>query len=49
MRAVAERIGYSATTIYLHFSDRDALLFAVLDEAFGEFRAAMADRDRVDQ
>lgn len=42
MRAVAERIGYSATTIYLHFSDRDALLFAVLDEAFGEFRAAMA-------
>lgn len=42
MRAVAERISYSATTIYLHFSDRDELLFAVLDEAFGEFRAAMA-------
>jgi AcrR family transcriptional regulator len=42
MRAIAERIGYSATTIYLHFEDRDALLFALLDEAFGEFRAEMA-------
>jgi AcrR family transcriptional regulator len=42
MRAIAERIGYSATTIYLHFQDRDALLFALLDEAFGEFRAEMA-------
>lgn len=42
MRAIAERIGYSATTIYLHFEDRDALLFALLDEAFGAFRAAMA-------
>lgn len=41
MRAVAERIGYSATTIYLHYRDRDELLFAVLDEAFGAFRAAM--------
>jgi AcrR family transcriptional regulator len=42
MRGVAERIGYSATTIYLHFRDRDELLFAALDEAFGEFRAAMS-------
>lgn len=46
MRAVAERIGYSATTIYLHFPDRDALLFAIVDDAFGEFgermRAAIA-------
>ncbi len=42
MRAIAERIGYTATTIYLYFEDRDALLFALLDEAFGEFRAAMA-------
>lgn len=46
MRAVAERIGYSATTIYLHFPDRDALLFAIVDDAFGVFgeqmRAAIA-------
>jgi len=41
MRAVAERIGYSATTIYLHFPDRDALLFAVVDDAFVAFGAAM--------
>jgi AcrR family transcriptional regulator len=41
MRAIAERIGYSATTIYLHFEDRDALLFALLDGAFAEFRAAL--------
>ena len=46
MRAVAERIGYSATTIYLHFPDRDGLLFAIVDDAFGVFgermRAAIA-------
>jgi len=41
MRAVAERIGYSPTTIYLHFPDRDALLFAVVDDAFVVFGAAM--------
>jgi AcrR family transcriptional regulator len=41
MRAVAERIGYSATTIYLHFADRDALLFAIVDDAFGVFADAM--------
>ena len=41
MRAVAERIGYSPTTIYLHFPNRDALLFAVVDDAFVVFGAAM--------
>ena len=41
MRAIAERIGYSAASIYLHFEDRDALLFALLDGAFAEFRAAL--------
>jgi AcrR family transcriptional regulator len=42
MRAVAERIGYSPTTIYLHFPDRDALLFAIVDDAFEAFGAAMS-------
>ena len=42
MRAVAERIGYSATTIYHHFEDRDELLATVLERAFGEFRLALA-------
>jgi AcrR family transcriptional regulator len=49
MRAVAERIGYSATTIYLHFPDRDALLFAIVDNSFGVFgermRVAIASSD----
>src|SRR4051794_19999004 len=49
LRQVAERVGYSATTIYLHFKDRDDLLFAVVDEAFDDFlsatRAAVARSD----
>jgi AcrR family transcriptional regulator len=34
MREVAKRIGYSATSIYLHFADKEALLRAVCDEDF---------------
>jgi AcrR family transcriptional regulator len=34
LRRVAERAGYTATTIYRHFPDRDALLYAVTDEGF---------------
>jgi AcrR family transcriptional regulator len=37
MRAVAERVGVSATAIYRHFDGKDALLAAVLREAFGTF------------
>lgn len=37
MRKVAARIGYSATTIYHHFKDKDALLMALLGEAFCAF------------
>ena len=32
MRRVAEKIDYSATTIYLHFKDRDDLVFSVCEE-----------------
>ena len=32
MRKVAERIDYSATAIYLHFKDRDDLVFCVCEE-----------------
>ena len=42
LRAVAERISYSATTIYLYFKDKDELLFAVVDEGFRTFTAALA-------
>lgn len=41
LRRVAENIGYSPTTIYLYFADRDALLAALLDEGFGQFLAAL--------
>ena len=31
MREIAKRIGYSATSIYLHFADKEAVLRAILD------------------
>jgi AcrR family transcriptional regulator len=34
MREIAKRIGYSATSIYLHFVDKDAVLKAVCDTDF---------------
>src|SRR5262245_4628637 len=37
MRRVAARIGYSATTIYRYYEDKDDLLFAVVNEGFSEF------------
>jgi len=39
MRHVAERIGYTPTTIYLYFEDKDDLLFAVMDQAYDRFTA----------
>lgn len=41
MRLLAERIGRSATTIYLHFEDKDDLLRAVLAEGFERFLRAL--------
>lgn len=41
MRQIAARIGYSATTIYLHFEDKDALMLAVCGSGFDEFGAAL--------
>lgn len=37
LRKVAERIGYSPTTIYLYYQDKDDLLFTVVDEGFVQF------------
>lgn len=34
MREVAKRIGYSATSIYLHFADKETLLRAICDTDF---------------
>jgi AcrR family transcriptional regulator len=49
IRAVAERVGVTPPSIYLHFADKDALLDAVCIEAFTDFdetmRAAAAGED----
>jgi len=37
MRAVADGVGVSATALYRHFQDKDALLASLLGEAFGTF------------
>jgi AcrR family transcriptional regulator len=39
LRQVAEQIGYSATTIYLYFADKDELLFTLADDGFIRFSA----------
>ncbi len=41
LRAVARRVGISAPSIYAHFPDREAIIDAVVDDAFGEFAAAL--------
>src|SRR5436853_6901682 len=42
LRKVAELIGYSPTTIYLYFRDKDDLLFTVVDEGFKRFGQQLA-------
>src|SRR5215469_546815 len=42
LRKVAERIGYSPTTIYLYFRDKDDLLFTVVEEGFVRFSQQLA-------
>jgi AcrR family transcriptional regulator len=41
LRRVAERIGYSATTIYLYYESKDDLVAAVLAEGFERFVRAL--------
>jgi len=41
LRQVAERIGYTPTTIYLYYKDKAELLHAVLDEGFAKFEQQM--------
>lgn len=42
IRNIADSIEYSPGTIYLHFKDKDELLFAVHEVAFTQFFEAMA-------
>lgn len=48
LRRVAERIGYSATTIYLYFENKDALVAAVIEEGFARFLRALEAVDTED-
>lgn len=41
VRAVTARAGVSATALYLHFADREALLTAVMLDGYRELRAAL--------
>ncbi len=41
LREVAERVGYSATTVYLYFDNKDDLLFSVSLEGFERFGQAL--------
>jgi AcrR family transcriptional regulator len=43
MRKLAERIGYSAATLYLYFRDKDDLLFTVVDDAFARFQCQLTE------
>jgi AcrR family transcriptional regulator len=40
---VAERIGYSATTIYLHFENKDDLILATVQDGFEAFDRRMEE------
>lgn len=42
LRAVARRVGIAAPSIYVHFADRQALLYAIATEAFQELTGWIA-------
>jgi AcrR family transcriptional regulator len=41
LRAVARQVGISAPSIYTHFADREAMVDAIVDDAFADFNAAI--------
>ena len=41
LRAVAREVGIAATSVYLHFADRDALVLAALEHSHAELTAAI--------
>ena len=45
MRAIADAIEYSPTTIYNHFQDKDALVHALCGEEFGQLLRAVAAQE----
>jgi len=49
MRQIAERIGYSATTIYRYYDSKDHLLFAIVHEGFRRFGTQLAKAARTER
>jgi AcrR family transcriptional regulator len=47
MRKIADRIGYSATTLYHHFPDKDAMLMAICDADFLALRGGFEKIARI--
>ncbi|KAB2348894.1 TetR/AcrR family transcriptional regulator [Actinomadura rudentiformis] len=45
MRAVAREVGSAATSVYLHFADRDALVLAVLNRCHDQLTQAVDDAE----
>lgn len=43
LRRVAERIGYSPTTIYLYFQNKEALLLSTVEDGFKNFDQTIED------
>ncbi|HWB66778.1 MAG TPA: TetR/AcrR family transcriptional regulator [Mycobacteriales bacterium] len=43
MRAVADAVGVTSPSLYLHFADKDALIAAVVADVFTELDAAMLE------
>lgn len=43
LRRVAERIGYSPTTIYLYFQNKEALLLSTVEDGFKNFDQTIQD------
>jgi len=45
LRAVAREVGIAATSVYIHFADRDALVLAALEDCYADLLRAMDDAE----
>ncbi|MEV8071086.1 TetR/AcrR family transcriptional regulator [Streptomyces sp. NPDC085995] len=45
LRAVAREVGIAATSVYLHFADRDTLVLAALEHCYADLLRAVADAE----
>ncbi|UYN93066.1 MAG: TetR/AcrR family transcriptional regulator [Enhydrobacter sp.] len=46
IRRIADRVGISAPALYLYFTDKEALMLALCDQAFGHLLVAIGDLER---